>query len=116
MLAVRSKEDPAPSSTAPGSPITPAQRVRAALGLACLLPLAVLAQSSSASFQVPRQSIDGGAQRATSATYAVVGTLGQPDAGSPVASASYTLNGGFHRAAPAGALPDALFANGFEAP
>lgn len=116
MSSVRSKDTAATLGILPGPRVTPTRRLRAVLGLACLLPLAALAQSSSASFQVPRQSIDGGAQRATSATYAVVGTLGQPDAGSPVASASYTLNGGFHRAAPAGVLPDALFANGFEAP
>jgi hypothetical protein len=116
MFSVRSRDDAAILGTGPGSRVAPVQQFRAALWLACLLPLVALAQSSSASFQVPRQSIDGGAQRATSATYAVVGTLGQPDAGSPAASASYTLNGGFHRAAPNGPLPDPLFANGFEAP
>jgi hypothetical protein len=116
MFSVRSRDDVAILGTASGSRVAPVQHLRASLWLACLLPLAVLAQSSSASFQVPRQSIDGGAQRAASATYALVGTLGQPDAGSPAASATYTLNGGFHRAAPSGPLPASLFANGFEAP
>jgi hypothetical protein len=74
-----------------------------------------LAQSSSASFSVPRQSIDGGAQRAASATYGLNGTLGQPDAGPAMSSATFSLRGGFHRAAVAsGPQPDPIFANGFE--
>jgi hypothetical protein len=75
-----------------------------------------LTQSASASYQIPRQSIDGGAGRATSATYTLDGTIGQPDAGAIKTSTRYTLRGGFHRAAPAAPLPDPLFSNGFEAP
>lgn len=83
---------------------------------ALLLPWAAFAQSGSASYQIPRQSIDGGAGRATSATYTLHGTIGQPDAGATMTSASYTLRGGFHLAAPAAPLPDPLFSDGFEAP
>lgn len=83
---------------------------------AVLLPWAVLAQSGSASYQIPRQSIDGGAGRATSAAYTLHGTIGQSDAGATMTSASYTLRGGFHLAAPAAPLPDPLFSDGFEAP
>jgi hypothetical protein len=86
----------------------------AILGL--ILPLTAFAQASSASYQVPRQSIDGGAARSTSASYAINGAIGQPDAGATSSSASYTLSGGFHRAAAAAPLSDALFANGFESP
>lgn len=93
------------------------KRIAGALTIAAaLLPAAAFGQSSSASFQVPRQSIDGGAGRATSASYTLEGSIGQPDAGSTMTSASYSLRGGFHRAAPAEALPDPLFSNGFEAP
>ena len=81
-----------------------------------LAPSLALAQSSSASFQVPRQSIDAGAGRATSASYTLEGSIGQPDAGSTVTSASYSLRGGFHLVAPAVPLPDPLFSNDFEAP
>jgi hypothetical protein len=81
-----------------------------------LAPAHALAQSASASYQVPRQSIDAGAGRATSASYTLNGTIGQPDAGATKTSASYTLRGGFHRAAPDAPLPDPLFSNGFEAP
>jgi hypothetical protein len=74
------------------------------------------AQSSSASYQMPRQTIDGGAGRASSASYAVEASIGQPDAGATKTSPSYTLRGGFHRAAIGAALPDALFRDGFEPP
>ena len=73
------------------------------------------AAQSSASYQMPRQSIDGGAARSTSASYALNGSIGQPDAGATSSSASYSLSGGFHRNA-AAPPPDALFANGFESP
>jgi hypothetical protein len=74
-----------------------------------------LAQSSSATYSVPRQSIDGGAQRASSASYSLNGTVGQPDAGPAMSGATFSVRGGFHRAATAsGPLPDPIFANGFE--
>jgi hypothetical protein len=86
-----------------------------ALALASLSGVA-LAQSSSASYQIPRQSIDGGAQRSTSATYTLEATIGQPDAGPVMTSGSYELRGGFHRPAATGPLPDPLFSDGFEQP
>lgn len=86
---------------------------QAAFGLALLLPALTLAQSS-ASFQIPRHSIDGGGGQAASASFALVGSSGQPDAAVPASSASYTLTGGFYIAASAASQPDGLFANGFE--
>jgi hypothetical protein len=77
------------------------------------LPLGVHAQSASTTYQVPRQSIDAGAGRASSATYNLNGTIGQPDAGAPMTSPSYQVRGGFHVAAP---LPDRVFGDGFETP
>jgi hypothetical protein len=82
----------------------------------CGLSGAALAQSSSASYQIPRQTIDGGAQRSTSATYTLDVTIGQPDAGPVMTSGSYELRGGFHRPAATGPLPDPLFSDGFEPP
>ena len=74
-----------------------------------------LAQSSSATYNVPRQSIDGGAQRASSASYSLNGTIGQSDAGPAMSGATFSVRGGFHRAAAAsGPQPDPVFANGFE--
>jgi len=74
------------------------------------------AQSASASYQVPRQSIDGGAARTTSASFTLQGTVGQPDAGAVMSSASHALRGGFHMAAPSGPRPVTIFRDGFEAP
>ncbi len=90
-----------------------ASRIAGALALAVVVG-AALAQSSSATFNVPRQSIDGGAQRASSASYSVNGTVGQPDAGPAMSSATFTVRGGFHVAAASAPLADPIFANGFE--
>jgi hypothetical protein len=92
---------------------------RVGLALAVLAGIAAfggaLAQSSSATYSVPRQSIDGGAQRASSASYSLNGTIGQPDAGPAMSGATFSVRGGFHRAAAAsGPQPDPIFANGFE--
>lgn len=87
----------------------------ASAALAALAPAVTVAQSSSASYQIPRQSIDGGGGRATSTSYTLLGTIGQSDAGPTMTSASYTLRGGFHLAAAAAPLPDPLFSDGFEA-
>lgn len=89
------------------------------LALALLTLIAVgcntaFSQSSSASFEVPRQSIDAGATRSSSASYALDATIGQPDASPLMSSASYELRAGFHRLAMNAQLPDPLFANGFE--
>jgi len=68
---------------------------------------------SSASYQIPRQSVDAGAGFSSSASYQLRGTVGQPDAGAAV-SASYAQTGGFHTVANAAPQPDPVFANGFE--
>jgi len=47
---------------------------------------------------------------------AVSFTLGRPHASETMTSVSYTLRGGFHRAAAVSGVPDALFADGFETP
>lgn len=96
--------------------VTATRRMAAVLLVSVGWTGTALAQSSSASFQIPRQSIEGGAGRATSATYTLNGTIGQPDAGAPMTSATFAVRGGFHRAAPAAPLPDPLFSDGFEAP
>lgn len=85
-------------------------RIALAIVLAAMVGMA-LAQSSSATFNVPRQSIDGGAQRASSATYMLNGTVGQPDAGPAMSGTSLSVRGGFHRATTSA---DLVFANGFE--
>jgi hypothetical protein len=92
-----------------------------ASGLSCAALLATLAgfperaspQSQSASFAITRQGADGGGGRSGSASYGVEATVGQPDAGPAMSSASYTLRGGFHRPSSAAAA-DTLFRDGFE--
>lgn len=76
---------------------------------------AALAQSSSASFEIPRSSIDAGATEASSARFALRATLAQPDAAPAMSSPRFSLQGGLHRPA-GGDSPDALiFSGGFEA-
>jgi hypothetical protein len=109
-------KSPAPGIPAHAPDATLRQRAwprRAPWLLALLAPIA-LAQSGSASYSLPRESIDAGAGRASSSTYTVHGTLGQPDAAASASSASFTVRGGFHRAGASAPPTDALFANGFE--
>lgn len=84
-----------------------------ALACTCGVGLA-LAQSSSANFSAPRQSIDGGAQRASSATYGIDGTVGQPEAGPAMSGATFSVRGGFHRRAADAGPSEEIFRNGFE--
>lgn len=72
------------------------------------------AQASSASFRIPRQSIDAGGGRATSASFALQGTAGQPDSGTASNPAFGNLRGGFQPPGAAQTAGDALFDNGFE--
>lgn len=88
-------------------------RATRALMWSFLLSTTAIAQSSSANYELPRQSIDGGSTRTGSASYTVEATVGQPDAAPTMTSAAYELRGGFHRRV-AGPLADPLFSNGFE--
>lgn len=91
----------------------PARRwLRPAALLLLLLATQGRAQSS-ASFQIDRQSLDGGGGAAGSASYALNGSIGQPDSGPPMSSTSFQLRGGFQRAADT-VRPEQIFADGFE--
>ena len=69
---------------------------------------------SSASYQLPRQSIDAGGGRSASARFDLVSVSAQPDAGAAMSSSSYALRGGVLRAAEVATSGDPIFANGFE--
>jgi hypothetical protein len=86
------------------------------LAVLLLLPPwpAAWSQSSSASYQIPRQTLDAGAGVASSATFSLTMNIGQPDAGSPMSSASYQLQGGFLRRGASAPAADQIFASGFE--
>jgi hypothetical protein len=59
--------------------------------LASVCCLSVLAQN----FDIDWYTIDGGSGSSTGGTFEVSGTIGQPDAGSPLSGGSYVLQGGF---------------------
>ena len=72
------------------------------LALALLLFL-VLTATASAQYAITKSVIaGGGGLNSTGGTYAVSGTIGQPDASGPLSGGSYTLVGGFW------ALPSAV--------
>ncbi len=66
----------------------------------------------SATFTLPRQSLDGGAATSSSANFELTGAIGQADASAPAGSASFSVTGGFHRQS----RPDLLLRDGFESP
>ena len=59
--------------------------------VACALTRTTLAQSYSLDWF----TIDGGGGTSTAGVYAVSGTIGQPDAGTPLTNGPYVLTGGF---------------------
>lgn len=64
---------------------------------AAILIAAVLgAASASAALDIAWYTIDGGGgQFSVGGTFALSGTIGQPDAGAPMTGGSFELNGGF---------------------
>ena len=72
------------------------------LGLVLLLAGAVGLAMAQSGYRVSWWTVDGGGGHLSSDRgYALLGTAGQPDAGPPLASASYSLTGGFWSSAPA---------------
>jgi hypothetical protein len=72
------------------------------LGLILLLAGAVGLASAGSGYRLSWWTVDGGGGRLSSeGGYALLGTAGQPDAGRPHSSASYSLTGGFWSGAPA---------------
>ncbi len=64
------------------------------LGIWCLVLL--WAQSASAqSYSIDWYKVSGGGGTSTGGTYQVSGTIGQHDAGGPMAGGNYSLTGGF---------------------
>ena len=72
------------------------------LGPVLLLAGAVGLAYAGSGYQVSWWTVDGGGGRLSSdGGYALLGNVGQPDAGQPLSSASYSLVGGFWSGAPA---------------
>jgi len=67
------------------------------IGLTLLLlpfPEATLAQQGGG-YEITNWTVDGGGGKSASSSYALVGTIGQPDAGQAMTGSSYRLVGGF---------------------
>ena len=62
--------------------------------LFCLLSL-TFCLCAEAQYSIDWFTVDGGGGTSTGGTYAVSGTIGQPDAGGPMSGGNYSLTGGF---------------------
>lgn len=87
-------------------------RVSCLIALSLTLATATAGPPGSATFTVPRQSLDGGAATSRSANFELTGAIGQADASAPSSSGNFSLTGGFHRQS----RPDLLLRDGFESP
>jgi hypothetical protein len=74
-----------------------------ALALALLL-LVTLASAAGPEYAVDWWTVDGGGGTSSGGGYALAGTAGQPDAGTPINGGGYAVTGGYW--AGAGAIPD----------
>jgi hypothetical protein len=82
--------------------------------LPTLLSFAVLllagpAASHAQQYAIAWSTIDGGGGTSTNATYALSGTIGQPDAGTAMTGSVYSVQGGFWTGAYAVQIPDGPF-------
>ena len=82
-----------------------------ALAIADAFLASANAQSSGGVFAIDPASIAGGGGTLIGGAFQLTGTIGQP-AASTLAASSYSLYDGFW--APASALTDLIFANGFD--
>jgi hypothetical protein len=67
------------------------------LGVAVMLLMAVTSASaqSGGGYDLAWSTIDGGGDTSTGGDYALMGTIGQSDAGAAMNGNGFTLNGGF---------------------
>ena len=79
-------------------PITPTTARRASAIVA--IALLSLGATSLAQYAITASTIDGGGGTLTGSTYAVSGTVGQPDASPTTIGATYEVTGGFWTASP----------------
>lgn len=98
------------------APNAPGATTAVLLWVMACAPNPAFAQSASVSYEIPRASFDGGADRSASVIYTLAGSIGQPDAAPATSSNQYVLRGGFHVPARTQATGDPVFADGFESP
>lgn len=74
----------------------PRARILSALSAACVISAATAMSSTAGTgFDVSWHSMDGGGGVSTGGTFALSGSIGQPDAGGPMTDGTFTLVGGF---------------------
>jgi hypothetical protein len=71
------------------------KRIAIVLTLVLALLLSVSLASAQGGYQLPWWTVDGGGGKGSGGGYALVGTIGQPDAGVSMSGGGYTLTGGF---------------------
>jgi len=69
--------------------------MKSTLTIFCLLALRFCFRSTAQSYSMDRYEIAGGGGTSTGGAYSVSGTIGQYDAGGPMAGGNYSLVGGF---------------------
>ena len=80
--------------------------------LTILITTFAVAQSSGGEFEITKSTIDNGGRTSSGGEFALVGTIGQPDASQKVATGGdFALAGGFWANA---AVVDLIFKDGFE--
>ena len=89
-----------------------AKRYRYSLLLALSL---LVAGAGAQTLEVTRHVVAGGGGHSTGDNYSLSGTVGQPEASSPISGGAFELRGGYWVGA-VQAGGDALFSDGFEGP
>ena len=67
--------------------------------LLALLVVPLAAQGAGLTYEVPWWTVDGGGGRSEASSFAVSGTIGQPDAAGQSAGSTFAVSGGFWAAA-----------------
>lgn len=75
----------------------------------CLILALASLNLTAQQYAIAWSTIDGGGGTSTNATYALSGTIGQPDAGNVMTGGVYSVQGGFWAGAYAGQIPNGPF-------
>ena len=72
------------------------------LFVTAILEVGVVAAQTGGGYDLTWSTIDGGGGSSTGGGYQLIGTLGQPDAGTTLCGGGYALSGGFWSGAASG--------------
>lgn len=79
-------------------------------GIVILLLAAAWVAVAAGGFELPWFSVDGGGGESSGGSYAIAGSIGQPDAGQ-MDGGAYTLSGGYLAITQRGAIPPPSFSD-----